>query len=85
MSDHAPETTAGKLSPMKYDEVKARAKKILERRGPPPYTTETYGQSKHLGSSELVSVDCLIDEEAAVLNDFMAYWMPLITGENSND
>ena len=54
------------LPAMTYEQVKARAQKILDDRGLPPYTRE-----KHLQHGMNIS-----EAELAVISDFVANWLP---------
>jgi hypothetical protein len=63
----------GKLPAMTYDEVKARAQSILDYRGVPPYKAEHFNVAG-LRFDQIV----LCDDEIAVINDFMIYWMPFL-------
>lgn len=85
MSDYAQTPEPGKLLPMNMDEVKARARRIFKHRGMPPYTQETFCKSTPIATAAgtAIKVDCLTDDELALINEFMAYWLPLITGEHS--
>lgn len=53
-----------KLPTMTTPEVKARAQRIVNLHGAPPYTAATVG-------FELNS-----DDEIAVISEFVTYWMP---------
>lgn len=54
-----------KLPAMRTEDVKARAQRILDLRGKPPYTKDTFGGQ-------------LSEGEAALISDFVHYWMPYL-------
>lgn len=57
-----------KLAPMKTDEVIARAQRIFDLRGEPPYDSNTF--DTHSG---VISAD-----ELAVLSEFVYFWRPFL-------
>lgn len=66
MSDNnAPDTQPNKLPPMKMEEVIARAQRVLDSRGTPPYA----------GGALTV----MTEDEAAVIGEFVFYWLPYLT------
>lgn len=62
-----PEFEPNRLPKMTAEEVKARAQRILDLRGMPPYSRyETY--------SELA----VTDDEAALISEFVYFWLPYL-------
>lgn len=59
------DATPGPLAPDRYDAVKARAQKILNHRGEPPYTVATF--ENHL-----------LAEEVLIIGEFVQFWRPFI-------
>jgi hypothetical protein len=55
------------LPAMTFDEVKARAQRMLDRFGPPPY--EQYGTP---GMGDLGA------DAVAVISDFVHFWLPYL-------
>lgn len=53
------------MAPDRYENVKARAAKILNHRGEPPYTVKTFE-------------DHLLAEEVVVISEFVQFWRPFI-------
>lgn len=50
------------------EELKEMARRILERRGEPPYDSATFGGNEHNNH--------LAEEEAWLISDFVANWKP---------
>lgn len=61
------------LEPMKREEVLARAQRILDLRGEPPYKAELFDSEFPEWYSGGVTAD-----EAAVLSEFVHYWRPFL-------
>lgn len=67
MSDNnAPGVTPIQPKAMTGEEVKQRAQRILDHRGPLPWQTNGWNYP-------------LIEDEAAVLSEFVQFWMPYLT------
>lgn len=62
-----------KLPAMRTEDVKARAQRILDLRGKPPYTKDTFGIT-----GQVVNITPVTEDEAAVLSEFVHYWMPYL-------
>ena len=69
------ETQPAKLPAARYDEVKARAQRILDQRGRPPYTPMVWQQSFDDTPYHRTTVS---EDEALVLSEFVTYWMPYL-------
>ena len=70
------EVHPAKLPAAKYEEVKARAQRILDLRGKPPYRASTFvNVARELGGTDVV---LLSDDEALILSEFVTYWMPYL-------
>lgn len=71
--------TPATLPVMTREEVKARAQRILDIRGTPPYDNRRYI------TPEQNCPNPLIEDELAVLSEFVQFWMPYLTiKEKSN-
>ena len=68
------EVRPAKLPAAKYEEVKARAQRILDLRGKPPYGG-SLGQSHPLYDEDGSG---LSDDELLILSEFVTYWMPYL-------
>jgi hypothetical protein len=62
MSESNESQKPGKLPPMTMEEIEARAQRILNHRGEPPYTNLTSP----------------IQDEIDIVNEFMHYWRPFL-------
>lgn len=60
------------LPKMTWDEVVARAQRILDARGAPPYTPATFD------SYVPNNLDKVLEDEAAVISEFVYYWLPYL-------
>lgn len=70
--------TPATLPAMKAEDVKARAQRILDLRGTPPYKLR-YSHNENGGGSEGYHTLQLSEDEAAVLSEFVQYWLPYLT------
>lgn len=70
------EVRPAKLPAEKYEEVKARAQRILDLRGRPPYRVSTFmNVAKELNGTDIVP---LSEDEALILSEFVTYWLPYL-------
>lgn len=60
--NNPPDYIPNRLPDMKTPEVIARAQRILDKRGRPPYSADA----------------CRTEDEAAVLSEFVYYWLPFL-------
>lgn len=69
--------TPNPMPPMKYEEVKARAQRLLDEYGRPPYTRENfphiYDFEGSYGNHGQLSEDAL-----ALISDFVWHWLPFL-------
>lgn len=73
--NNPPDVVSGQMPHMSYNEVVARAQRILDVRGRPPYTRESFSLSLGFEGSFRSEIT---DDELGVLNDFMTYWNPFV-------
>ena len=69
------EVHPAKLPAAKYEEVKARAQRILDMRGKPPYTPMSWQQSFEEAPYHRTTVS---EDEALILSEFVTYWLPYL-------
>ncbi len=62
------ETRPNRLPQMKVEDVQARAQRIFDLRGEPPYGMNNFGLEAPLTG-----------DEAAIISDFVTYWRPFLT------
>lgn len=67
------------LPAMKWDEVQARAQRIVDMRGFPPYKAIPPCSNFLCRGTEEESKPILSVDEAAVLSDFVYFWQPYLT------
>lgn len=67
---------ANVLPPMKFEEVKASAQRILDLRGLPPYTRNT--ENKSALGDVFFAYACMNDDELRVLSEFVQFWLPFL-------
>lgn len=73
-----PDLKPNTMPAMTNDQVKARAQRILDQRGPPPYkVTYSYNESGN-GPGGYHTLQ-LSEDDAAVISEFVSYWMPFLT------
>lgn len=72
-----PWTKANVLPAMKTEEVIARAQRILDLRGRPPYVRR-YSYNESGAGPGGYHTEELSEDEAAVLSDFVYHWLPFL-------
>lgn len=76
-----PGVVPNKLPAMKWEEVKERAQRIADERGFPPYKKDAITVAQ-ISDEEFDIVgrpfELLLDDELAVLSEFMYYWQPYL-------
>jgi hypothetical protein len=65
-----------RLPKMTAEEVKARAQRILDLRGMPPYGPMTWQQSQEDGPPYHITT--VTDDEAALISEFVYFWLPFL-------
>ena len=78
------EVRPAKLPAAKYEEVKARAQRILDLRGKPPYRAipacSNFLCQPETGEPKPI----LSNDEALILSEFVTYWMPYLVEKAAN-
>lgn len=69
-----PGVVPNKLPSMTREEVIARAQRILDERGKPPYTPKTFGSE----FQEWYPDGFLSEDECAILSEFVYFWLPYL-------
>lgn len=74
--DNRPDAVPNRLPAMTYDEVIARAQRIFDLRGAPPYRASYSYSGNGPGGYHTLERS---EDEAAVLSEFVYHWLPLLT------